>query len=235
MLKGALVIVFAALPSFIPAGKMTLKPRPFTVRVIDNMTKKPIAGVEAKCNGIMAVTNAAGFFQLDGSPGDTLKLTHSLYRDFTMTIPELEKFQVAIDLKAEYVEFEGGMHAFYSHFQKKLTYPRIYRGVRGRVYAEFRVRADGTSKFTQLHGDESEFFRDEVKKCINTMPAGWSKTYTDMSFLLPFSFLIEGTKEPPPFKMPDVQKNWVMEEIVVTAGSIHGYLGTKTILIPRPE
>jgi hypothetical protein len=185
------------------------------------MTKKPIAGVEAKCNGIIAITNAAGFFQLDGSPGDTLKLTHSLYRDFTMTIPELEKFQVAIDLKGEHVEFEGGMYAFYSHIQKKITYPRIHREIRGRVYAEFRVMADGTSKFTQLHGDESEFFRDEVKKCINTMPAGWSKSYTNMTFLLPISFIIEGTKDPAPFQMPAVQKNWVMEEIVVTAHTVY--------------
>jgi hypothetical protein len=196
-----------------------VSPRPLKVRVIDNMTKEPVAGAVVKCRGTEAVSDAKGFALFTCAPDDPLTITSERYRKHEMPVPWDEEFQVAIDLHDDHVEFAGGVSSFYNHFTNKITYPHAARSAKaqGKVWVEFVIEPDGRSKLVHVH-DPSHFFTKEITRVFESMPAGWGQKYAGMTFLLPVTFVIaDHTALDEDFSPLTVERHRVMSELVVTA------------------
>lgn len=194
-------------------------PRSVTATVIDNMTKKPIAGVNVKCRGTDAVSDSDGMVRFTAAPNDHIIITRERYRKHEMRVPEEEAFEVAIDLHDDHVEFKGGVATFYQHFNSKIAYPPAARSARaqGKVWVEFVIEPDGKSKLVHVH-DPSHFFSKEVTRVFESMPPGWGSQYAGMTFLLPVTFMIaDAATLDEDFESLTVERHRVMSELVVTA------------------
>lgn len=189
-----------------------------TMRVIDNLTKKPVRDATIYLNNSTTfLTNHLGFSQFTAVNGDTIWISSQDYAEKFIIIPSVEKFQVGLDLDESKLDFAGGISKFYNYWASNLRYPSKARSkkIQANLLVEFEIDSTGQSRLVQIHNDVEDLFEQTVTDVFKTMEGKWSVNYATRKFVLPIKFKMAESIPLEDIRSTEILADRFLKEIVV--------------------
>jgi hypothetical protein len=196
----------------------------FIVRVVDNLTKKPVNNASIQVGDSINGTksNFLGFLQLKSVLGDTIHLSHPDYESSSICLTNNGKITVGLDLKESKLDFTGGIEALYKQLGASLTYPSSARSrsIQQMVLVEFRIDSLGKMVNVKVYNDVKKVFEKDIIQVFKKLKGNWSKNYIDLVFILPITYRIAGANNlDDSISLEGIIHNRVLSEFVITAYS----------------
>ncbi|MGF1636690.1 MAG: energy transducer TonB [Cyclobacteriaceae bacterium] len=191
-----------------------------TIRVVDNLTKKPLENVEIyKGDTVPLKTNDSGFSQFKASVGDTLFISCINYVEKFIVLPNQPRIQVGLDIAEEKMSYEEGMVLFYKHWAANLRYPNKARSknIQAYIYVEFTIDSLGYSQYIRIHNDRKNLFENEIIQALDSYLGKWSVEYLNKTFLFPIRFRLAGLTPPEKKVWDGITPDILLQELVVMA------------------
>lgn len=189
-----------------------------TIRVIDNLTKKPVKDASIFLNdSTLTQTNYLGFAQIEASDGDTVLISNADYNKTVFVVLTEKRLQTGIDPKE--LSYTGGLGTFYTYIGEKVKYPAELRkkGTQSVIYIEFEIDSEGKSNIIEIHNDIKGVFKSYFEEIFKMMPGSWDPAYAGRIFLLPVRFLISSLPPPTTPDRPVKHFDYVMTDVFVTS------------------
>jgi hypothetical protein len=189
-----------------------------TIKVIDDLTKKPVKDASIHVGDSISKTNYMGYAQAVASTGDTMTISCPEYVAKYIIVPASQKFQLTLQKEIKELGYTGGVGNFYDHFASNLRYPGKARmkKIQAQIYVEFRVDSLGSSNIIQIHNDVDGLFGPEINRVFKTIRGKWDRVYSSRVFLLPLKFRIRSLSTLKETELKEVNADIVLNEIVVT-------------------
>ncbi|MGB3850869.1 MAG: energy transducer TonB [Tunicatimonas sp.] len=163
-----------------------------TVRIVDQLSEEPLkqASVRRVTDTTSATANAAGYLQIDASPGDSLLLTAPGYLPGVVVVPPVEKFQAGLAPTDSLLGFEGGMKSLYKQIGNALRYPHSARSQRlqGVTYTMFTIDEAGNMTDFQPLTSRVSSLHKEVIRTLKRVKGRWNPAYQGQNMTLPVIF-----------------------------------------------
>ena len=196
------------------------------VRMVDRLSEEPLGQATARLvtDTTGAITNAAGYLQIDASPGDSLVLTAPGYLPGVVVVPTTAKFQASLAPADSLLAFEGGMKSFYQQMGKTLRYPRSARSQRlqGVTYTLFTIDEAGNMTGFQSLTSRVSSLHKEVVRTLERIKGQWDPAYQGQNMTLPVVFEMKGGGENLKVEVKTIPGR-LLEEIRVVAYSATEY------------
>lgn len=188
------------------------------IRVIDNLSQKPIEKVKASYNKQKATSNDRGYLELLATEGDTVHLSHSHYKDKTVVIPRTANVKVPMEVLDKKIAYTPSFDLFFGHFIGQIRYPRDQRENKKEAYilVLFEIDSVGKSKLIEVLGDPENGFSEQFPKLFESAPGNWDPSYAGRKMALPVVFhLGQGNEMIAPL-LDGVKFDRLLNTVVVT-------------------